>query len=96
MNIESIFSKKLTRNINGVVKAEEKDNENIFVELDEYVVTRELHKHFIDFFEVYSPTVNYQGVASSGNNGVWISGFFGSGKSHFLKILSYLLENNVV
>ena len=96
MNIESIFSKKLTRNINGVVKAEEKDNENIFVELDEYVVTRELHKHFNDFFEVYSPTVNYQGVASSGNNGVWISGFFGSGKSHFLKILSYLLENNVV
>lgn len=96
MNIESIFSKKLTRNINGVVKAEEKDNENIFVELDEYVVTRELHKHFNDFFEVYSPTVNYQGIASSGNNGVWISGFFGSGKSHFLKILSYLLENNVV
>ncbi len=37
MDIESIFSKKLTRNINGVVKAEEKDNENIFVELDEYV-----------------------------------------------------------
>lgn len=96
MNIESIFSKQLTRNINGVVKAEERDSEQIYVELDEYVVTRELHKHFNDFFDVYSPSGTYQGVASSGDNGVWISGFFGSGKSHFLKILSYLLENNVV
>ena len=32
MNIESIFSKKLTRNINGVVKAEEKDNRNSAVQ----------------------------------------------------------------
>ncbi|MGB6823966.1 hypothetical protein [Psychrobacter sp.] len=39
MNIESIFSKQLTRNINGVVKAEERDSEQIFVELDEYVIT---------------------------------------------------------
>jgi len=37
MNIESIFSKQLTRDINGVVKAEQVDNDSVYVELDEYV-----------------------------------------------------------
>ena len=41
MKIEQIFSKKLTRDINGVVKAEQKDNDSVYVELDEYVVTFE-------------------------------------------------------
>ena len=96
MKIEQIFSKKLTRDINGVVKAEQKDNDSVYVELDEYVVTRELDRHFRAFFEAYVPSVTQSGVSMSGKIGVWISGFFGSGKSHFLKILSYLLENKSV
>ncbi|MCB5160349.1 BREX system P-loop protein BrxC [Marinomonas algarum] len=91
MNIQKIFSKELTRDINGVVKAEQKDNDSVYVELDEYVVTRELDRHFREFFEAYTPTIGH--FNSSAKIGVWISGFFGSGKSHFLKILSYLLEN---
>jgi hypothetical protein len=96
MNIEQIFSKKLTRDINGVVKAEQLDNESIFVELDEYVVTNELDRHFRAFFEAYVPAVSGQQAGMSGKIGVWVSGFFGSGKSHFIKILSYLLENRQV
>ena len=61
------------------------DDENIKQELEEYVVTRELQRHFRDFFSNYKKGI----VGNTDKMGVWISGFFGSGKSHFLKILSY-------
>lgn len=95
MQIQSIFKKDITRNINGVVKAEQKDIESIYTELDEYVVTKELRGHFATFFDNYLSVIKNRGTTNS-NIGVWISGFFGSGKSHFLKILSYLLENKKV
>ncbi|MRI34253.1 BREX system P-loop protein BrxC [Endozoicomonas sp. OPT23] len=97
MNIENLFVKKLTRSINGVVKAEQLDKESVSIELDEYVVTEELNRHFRNFFETYTPAVSGMTDASiAGKIGVWVSGFFGSGKSHFIKILSYLLENREV
>ena len=91
MNIEQIFSKQLVRPINGVVKADQSDNATIFQELDEYVVTNELEKHFRSFFDSYKTPHNDPSIAN--RVGVWISGFFGSGKSHFLKVLSYILAN---
>jgi hypothetical protein len=96
MNIEQIFSKQLTRDINGVVKAEQLDNQSVFVELDEYVITKELDRHFRRFFETYVPAIKNRNPAVAGKIGVWVSGFFGSGKSHFIKTLSYLLENRAV
>ncbi|PLC56104.1 BREX system P-loop protein BrxC [Photobacterium carnosum] len=94
MNIEHIFSKPLNRNINGVVKADQLDDHSVWVELDEYVVTNELDRHLRVFFENYLPAVqNPNDPSVAGNIGIWVSGFFGSGKSHFIKILSYLLEN---
>lgn len=95
MNVEHIFNKPLTRDINGVVKAEQLDNASVYVELDEYVVTRELERHFRHFFETYTPALKSRNAATAGKVGIWVSGFFGSGKSHFIKILSYLLENRV-
>lgn len=92
MQIESLFKRPIRRSINGVIKADQNDAASIWQELDEYVVTKELDTHLRRFFESYLAAINRPDEAS-GKVGVWISGFFGSGKSHFLKILSYLLEN---
>lgn len=87
-----MFEKRIDRDIKGVIKVGQSDEENVYQELDEYVVTKELLKHFRDFFDNYEKGINNH----TDKMGVWISGFFGSGKSHFLKILSYLLKNSVV
>jgi hypothetical protein len=89
MNIRELFEKKIDRNINGVIKVGQQDNESVRQELDEYVVTKELERHFNTFFDRYTNSLD----TPTDKMGVWISGFFGSGKSHFLKILSYLLAN---
>ena len=89
MIIKNMFAKPIDRDMKGVIKVGQDDNANIRQELEEYVVTRELQKHFRDFFESYKRGI----TGNTDKMGVWISGFFGSGKSHFLKILSYLLAN---
>lgn len=86
MKLKDLFKKDITRNIETVIKADDKDN--VLQEVEEYVITNEIAKKLTDFFETYN---HYDGI-----NGVWISGFFGSGKSHLLKILSYVLENKTV
>ena len=83
MKINSIFQKNINRNIETVIKADDRDH--ISDEVAEYVITNEISKKIREFFSAYN--------SYAGANGVWISGFFGSGKSHLLKILSYVLEN---
>ena len=92
MIISNMFVKPIDRDIKGVIKVGQDDNANIKQELEEYVVTRELQKHFSDFFSNYKKGIN----GNTDKMGTWISGFFGSGKSHFLKILSYLLANKEI
>lgn len=92
MIIKDLFEKDINRSINGVIKVEQDKQEEVYQELDEFVITKELRKHFIDFYASYNKSLD----TNTDKIGVWISGFFGSGKSHFLKILSYLLENKEV
>ena len=92
MKIKDMFAKKIDREIQGVIIVGQGEDANVSQELEEYVVTRELQKHFADFYSAYNKGI----VGTTPKMGVWISGFFGSGKSHFLKILSYLLENRQV
>jgi hypothetical protein len=86
MKLEQLFDKPVDRPIEGVIKAD--DDASLRLELDEYVITDEVGKRLDNFLDAY---LNY-----SGANGVWISGFFGSGKSHLLKMLALLLENRIV
>ena len=92
MKLLDIYKSDIKRDINGVIKVAQDDEQSIEQELREYIITKELRKHFDTFFNNYEKSLNYP----TDKIGVWISGFFGSGKSHFLKILSYLLSNNVV
>ena len=97
MPIHDIFSKNIARPINGVVKAEQQDDDIVWQELEEYVVTRELDQHFRKLFRAYLTAIDNATDPNVTNRmGVWVSGFFGSGKSHFVKILSYLFENREV
>ena len=88
MRLYDIYQKAIDREITGEIKVGQEDNKNVLQELEEYVLTDELGQHFDTFFLYYKKGI----VANTDKMGVWISGFFGSGKSHFLKILSYLLE----
>lgn len=92
MQIKEMFAKPIDRDLQGVIIVGQDEIANVKQELEEYVVTRELQKHFADFFAAYKTGI----IGNTSKTGVWISGFFGSGKSHFLKILSYLLENKEI
>lgn len=94
MKISELFVKKIDRPINGVIKADQRDLESIWQELDEYVITNQLTDYFRRFFDAYLAGLDRPNdPVIAARMGVWVSGFFGSGKSHFIKILSYLLEN---
>ncbi|MFR8070435.1 BREX system P-loop protein BrxC [Faecalimonas sp.] len=92
MVIRDIFEKKIDRPLEGVVKIGGETDNSKKIELEEYVVTKQVNEHLKTFFKYYLNT------SKNGQSdvGVWISGFFGSGKSHFMKMLSYILEGKEV
>ncbi|MGW3959129.1 BREX system P-loop protein BrxC [Amycolatopsis sp. NPDC005003] len=81
MQLSEIFAKDIQRPIEGVIKAD--DVAHLGTEVEEYVLTNEAAKGLEILLEEYTDYTNA--------NGVWISGFFGSGKSHMLKMLAHLL-----
>ena len=96
MQIKNLFERDIFRSINGVVKAQQLDDFSVWQELDEFVFTKELDKYFRKFLTAFLDAIDHGNDPNiTGKMAVWIAGFFGSGKSHFLKVLSYLLKNDL-
>ena len=82
MDMKGLYAKDIFRSIDGVIKAD--DVSKVASEVDEYVMTSEIRSGL-------SRIVDAWNQVDAPSNGVWIAVFFGSGKSHLLKMLSYLL-----
>lgn len=90
--IRSLLAREPEREIVGVIKVDDHDPARVWTELDEYVATEEIKGYFRTFVDRFIESRRGLGEDLC----VWISGFFGSGKSHFLKALGYLLENRLL
>jgi hypothetical protein len=84
--IKELLKLNIEEEIPLVIKAQDQSAEIADREISQYIVTRQIEEHLERFLEKYLTT-------STDKIGVWISGFFGSGKSYFAKILGYLLQN---
>ena len=90
--IATLFANDINRQIEEVIKVDQTAEDIVAAEVDEYVVTDAIKRHFVDVFERYqdTPQKPHEGIA------VWVSGFFGSGKSSFAKMLGLTIENRSV
>lgn len=90
--IKSLFASDITRRIEEVIKVDQTRDDILRDEMDEYVVTDAIRTHYTEIFSSYRDTPNkpHEGI------GIWVSGFFGSGKSSFAKMLGLSIENRTV
>src|SRR4051812_24189555 len=90
--IKTLFANDIHRRIEEVIKVDQTDEEILRDEIDEYVVTDAIRAHYTNVFDLYRETPNkpHEGIA------VWVSGFFGSGKSSFAKMLGLSISNREI
>ena len=94
MQIQEVFERNIHRSINGVVKADQLDAQSVWQELDEFVVTKELTRHFDDLIDVLKAAVK---SPNSGKNGIWVSGL--SRLLNYLNMIRKIktkISNNVI
>ncbi|MFK8294911.1 BREX system P-loop protein BrxC [Capnocytophaga canimorsus] len=87
MKLSELYEKEITRHIDPAVVVGDMKEEQIKQEIEEYVFTKGVLENIYTFLDAI---VN----KTSGKTGVWINGYYGSGKSHFIKYLFYCLNQN--
>lgn len=89
MKIKELLKINLDEEINTVVDLDTNPTDASLKEgLDSFVLTNSLGKHLYEFLEEYN--------GGSMQSGVWLSGFYGSGKSYFAQIIGLLLQNKTI
>ncbi|WP_251961450.1 BREX system P-loop protein BrxC [Salinibacter ruber] len=91
-SIQDLFHRDIHRDIEEVIKVDQEEEEIIRNEVDEYIITDAIARHYRRILERYYETMNnpHEGI------GIWVSGFFGAGKSSFAKMLGLALENREI
>ena len=88
MQIKEILTIDLTEDIKNVIDLEDLSEIEIKSEIESYIITDGLAKEYADFVSKFTSNIV--------ETGVWISGFYGSGKSYFGKLLGYMLSNRSI
>ena len=92
MIIRDILARDLSQRIEEIIKVDQTDEQTVYNEITEYVVTSRIKQHYEFLLKAIAdyPSEPHEGI------GVWVSGFFGSGKSSFAKNLGYVLSDQSV
>lgn len=85
MKLKELYSKPINRAVNPAVSATKFDPETERIEIQEYVFTDEIINGLFRILDAIKNNKPYDHV------GIWIDGYYGSGKSHFLKYLDYCI-----
>lgn len=90
--IAELFEREIDRTIEEVIKVDQTNEKAVRTELEEYVATDSIKNQYVDVLREIAegPAKPREGI------GMWVSGFFGSGKSTFAKILGYTIANKPV
>src|SRR5437762_9778690 len=90
--IRSLFASDISRSIEEVIKVDQAADEVLKEEISEYVITDAIGRQYVEIAEAFLEARNKprDGI------GVWVSGFFGSGKSSFAKMLGLAVEDRSV
>ena len=86
--IKDILSIRLEDDIKSVIDLNQQDERSIIDELDGFILTESLAKHLADFCDFFT--------SNTAQPGLWLSGFYGSGKSYFSKMIGFLLKNPIL